>query len=66
MGYLTENMLKNCRASHDEFNWTFYGVPNREYAERLSRVTLKKNLETITGKHSIDSIQKQLHQEHHT
>ena len=28
--------------------------------------SLKKNLETIPGKHSIDSLQRQLYLEHHT
>jgi hypothetical protein len=33
IGCLTENKLKDCRASHGEFNWTFHGVSKGKYAE---------------------------------
>jgi hypothetical protein len=34
-------------------------------ATGIVTVGFKKNLEAIAGKHSIDSLQKQLYQEHH-
>ena len=64
-----ENNLKYkslCIKIHRLWNLKCTIIPLKIGATGIVTRSLRKNLEAIPGKHSIDSLQKQLYLEHHT
>ena len=53
-----------------EVLWCFMYIKEKALGDNEATVivsrNLRKNLEAVPGKHSIDSLQKQLYLEHHT